>query len=239
MRESLRKLVALQQVDDDLARVRTELEALPKRRAAAEAEREAAEAALAEARGSLAAAERRVRELEAQVEDTEAHKQRLEGQSAMAKSNLAYTALMSEIAHAKERIEQLEAQEYEAIEAVDTARESLAAREKAARAVGARVREELARLEALGAELAKESERLELGRDEAASRLDPELYARYEKVAERRRPAVALISGEICSGCRVGIPPQSIVNMLSGQSIVACGSCKRILVHESALAGWR
>ena len=239
MRESLRKLVALQQVDDDLARVRTEVAALPGRRAAAEAEREAAEAALAEARASLAAAERRVRELEGAVADKKAHRQHLAGQTALAKKNEVYRALLAEMKSADESIDSLETQALEAMEVVDAGRASLAAKEKTARAVGSRVREELSRLEALGAELAKESERLQLGRDETAARLDPELRARYEKVAERRRPAVAVITGDVCSGCRVGIPPQSIMNMLSGESIVACGSCKRILVHESMLAGWR
>ena len=69
------------------------------------------------------------------------------------------------------------------------------------------------------------------------AKLPPELLGKYQKVVERRRPGVAVVSTELCSGCRVGIPPQAFVNLISGETIQVCGSCRRILIHKSMLAG--
>ena len=39
---------------------------------------------------------------------------------------------------------------------------------------------------------------------------------------------------EICTGCRVDIPPQRFVEILSHERVVTCGRCQRILIHAEA-----
>ena len=63
----------------------------------------------------------------------------------------------------------------------------------------------------------------------------PELLTHYERVSNRRRPAVILVKEERCGGCRVGIPPQSFIEILRGEAIVTCGNCSRILIHAEKL----
>ncbi len=59
--------------------------------------------------------------------------------------------------------------------------------------------------------------------------------AQYERIAKRRRPAVILVKEERCGGCRVGIPPQSFIEIIRMEAIVTCGNCARILVHAEKL----
>jgi predicted nucleic acid-binding Zn-ribbon protein len=53
----------------------------------------------------------------------------------------------------------------------------------------------------------------------------------YERIAKRRRPAVILVQEERCGGCRVGIPPQTFIEIMRSEMIVTCGNCSRILLH--------
>lgn len=238
MREGLRRLVDLWRVDDALAAAEAELSELPARRAAGERDREAADAALAEARAVLKAREAAHRAAEQRDVEAVAAIQRLKGELATTRDNKRYQAILDEDIPAIERARQDEiaTRILEADYAADDARKAVGAAEAAARAAAKRLADLGARLEARAAELAKEVERLRGTRAEIAPQVDAELRAHYERVAARRRPALVLVSGEICPGCRVGIPPQILVDLISGERLAACESCKRILVHASLLA---
>ena len=150
---------------------------------------------------------------------------------------MAYTALLAEMEQAREAISEAETGVLEAMEAIEAAQAELASLEEQVRGVTERLAaEEQARGErekALEAELEQLRER----RREQTAALDQGLMARYEKVAARRRPAVAVISAEICLGCRVDIPPQAYIEILKGESVVSCNHCHRILIHRDQLSG--
>jgi hypothetical protein len=235
VRETLRQLVVLQRVDDELAGVKLEAEGLPARCEAAEAERSASQAALEEAGEALKARELEQRGLESELADAEELIRRLEGQTSQVKTNAAYHVLLAEIEAAKQAKDDLEERILETMEVVSEHRDALTSAEEKARATGSRVDEELARIESRVTELAKDRDRLGAARDQAADLLDPDARSRYERVVERRRPGVAIISQEVCSGCRVGIPPQDFVELISATSILQCRTCKRVLVHRDML----
>ncbi len=237
MSEAIKKLVALQRVDDELARARVELAELPGLREAAEARRAESLEALEEARDAVRAHELEQRTFESGLSDAEERKRHLEGQSSQVKSNEAYTALLQEIEDAQRSIGEMEDKILEAMDVLEAAREALAVSEQRAAEAGASADGELARLAGRQAELDKDVERLVGARDVAAEALDPEVRRRYFKVVEKRRPALAVVTKEVCTGCRVGIPPQDFVDLLSAEDIVQCRTCKRILVHADGLAG--
>lgn len=238
MREGLRRLVELWRVDDALAAAEAELAELPARRAAGERDRAAADAALAEARATLEAREAEHRVAEQRDVEAVAAIQRLKGELATTRDTKRYRAILDEDIPAIERArhDEIETQILVADYAADAARKAVEAAEAAARAAAKRFADLGAHLEARAAELAKEVERLRGARAEIAPQVDDELRAHYERVAARRRPALVPVSGEICPGCRVGIPPQILVDLISGERVAACESCKRILVHASQLA---
>lgn len=237
MRDTLRQLVALQQVDDELAGVEAEVAGLPGLRQAADADLAAAEETLAAARSRVEEVELARREQESELASTEERRRDREGKTAAVKTNEEYTALLAEIEGLKQSGGDLETASLEAMERVDEAREALSAAEKKAQEVGARVDALRKRLDARELELAGEQTRLTVARDEAAAKLPPDLLRTYQKVVERRRPGVVVVSTELCSGCRVGIPPQAFVNLISGTTIEVCGSCRRILIHKAMLSG--
>ena len=70
---------------------------------------------------------------------------------------------------------------------------------------------------------------------QVGKKVDSQILVRYEKLAARNSPAVVVVSGESCTGCRVGISPQSYIEILRGETLVSCGQCRRILIHSDHL----
>jgi hypothetical protein len=235
VRETLKRLVELQRLDDALGRLARALEALPAEREAVLEEERQARARVEEAVRRLDSLRLEQRHAEAALQDAETRRKRLEGQQSQVKSNEAYTALLHEIDAAGDAISQAETRILELMEAVSDAGAVLeacrAAAGRSAELGASRLRE----IEERGAALARGREETAAARAALAARLEPGALDRYERIAERRRPAVVLVENEVCLGCRVGIPPQLSVEILAAERLVVCGSCKRILVQARLL----
>lgn len=229
--EGLRHLLDLQRLDDELIAYEQEHARIPEQRKGFSESRAAREVGVAESREALTSAEAAQRQAEARLQDQEALLQRLESQQFQVKSNEAYTALLSEMDHARQAISDCETRILEAMEQIESARGALSRAEQEARANDARVDEEERALAEREELLVREIARLRAERDPLCQRIDPELLVRYSRVAARRRPAVVLVSGEMCTGCRMDIPPQSYIEILRGEGVVTCGHCQRVLIH--------
>ena len=235
MLEGLKRLIELQRVDDELAKLGAELNGLPQRRGEARAMAEAAEANIANAHETLASAGSERRSVEAEVADWEAELQRLHGQSTQVKTNAAYTALLREIEHARTAVSERETRILELMDEIDAVGSRLAEAETEASAVRVRVEAEEGAIESRAQALEKELTRARGEREQLEGLLDRALIVRYERIAKSRTPSIAIAADELCLGCRVRIPPQTYNDAIRGESIVECGSCHRILVYEALL----
>jgi hypothetical protein len=222
--ESLRRLIDLQNLDDDLLAREGEQKSIPVQRARIEEEAAACEAKLASAGETLKEAEAAQRRCESDLQDQEALLRKLGGQQHQVKTNDAYTALLAEMERAKASISDAETRILEGMEAIEAARAVVTAAERAAG-------ESRRRLDAREKELDAEISALRADRNVITDDIEPDLLKRYEKIVARRRPALVVVSGEMCSGCRMDIPAQSFIEILRAEKIVTCGNCNRILFH--------
>jgi predicted nucleic acid-binding Zn-ribbon protein len=237
VQDSLRQLVELHRLDEELHQVEEATDALPGQRADIDATEAQVREKLEQAQELLRQLQQEQRLEETSLQDHETQKTRFEGQQSQVKSNEAYTALLHEIETASEAISRSETRILELMEAVEKASRGLRAAQEESRQTEAELGRRRLALDAKEEQLSKERTRLEATRANLAAAVEREPLARYERIAERRRPAIALVSGELCLGCRVGIPPQLYVEVLSGKSLVTCGTCHRILIHERLLGG--
>jgi predicted nucleic acid-binding Zn-ribbon protein len=231
------QLVELARIDTQLATLEEDRGAVPKRRAAAAAQRGASEARLEAVREELVRAEQAQRRSEAAAQDQEALLRKLQGQQFQVKSNDAYTALLSEMERAQAAISEAETHVLEAMEVIEQGRLRLREAEAEAQGVRAHSEAEERACDAREKELAEQIAKLREQRDAAAAHLETRVLARYEKIATRRRPAVTMVAAEICLGCRVGIPPQLVIEIRRGDELISCPNCNRILVLEDQLRG--
>ncbi len=79
-------------------------------------------------------------------------------------------------------------------------------------------------------QLVMEVDRLRQARETTLPELPPSALVLYEKIrAAKHGQAVAKVERGMCQGCRIALPEAERRQARSGQSIVQCSSCQRIL----------
>ena len=90
-----------------------------------------------------------------------------------------------------------------------------------------------ARASALRSELSRLDDAVAVKRDErlrVATRVDSSSLERYDRIlASKGDAALARIVDGACSGCRIKLPPQLVIEVKRSDRIIECQSCGRIL----------
>jgi predicted nucleic acid-binding Zn-ribbon protein len=236
LREKLKALEELQQIDLETNEVKAELDALPARRAEVEAAVTAARRAWEEEKARLEANEKERRQLESLLGMERDKVKKWEGRLGEIKTPREYAALSREIDIAKktnegqsEQVRELTAQASELRKAVDAKEEDLSEREAAAQASV----EELDKKRAAADEKMRS---LDGRRAAAVKQVDPGLLAKYENIKRRRAGvAIAPVVGMTCKGCHRNIPPQLAITLQRANSIETCPNCHRIIYSAEAV----
>ncbi len=236
LREKLKALEELQQIDLETNEVKAELNALPGRRAEAESAVSIARRAWEEERARLEANEKERRQLESLLGMERDKVKKWEGRLGEIKTPREYAALSREIDIAKktndsqsEQIRELGTQAAGLKSAVDAKEEELSEREAAAQAS----MEEVEKRKAAADERMRV---LDARRAAAVSQVDPGLLAKYENIKRRRAGvAIAQVVGMTCKGCHRNIPPQLAITLQRANSIETCPNCHRIIYSAEAV----
>jgi uncharacterized protein len=236
LREKLKALEELQQIDLETNEVNAELESLPARRAEADAAVAAARKSWETERARLEGNERERRQLESLLGMERDKVKKWEGRLGEIRTPREYAALSREIDIAKktndsqsEQVRELTAQALELKRSVESREEELFEREAAAQAVG----EEIGQRRAAADEKLRA---LEARRRAAVEHVDPGLLAKYENIKRRRAGvAIAPVVGMTCKGCHRNIPPQLAITLQKANSIETCPSCHRIIYSAEAV----
>ena len=228
--QGIQVLLELSKVDVQIAELEDEKGGLPATRAALLQEREKGLAAVEAAQAAVVASEQEQRRHEAVVADREALVKKLEGQQHQVKTNEAYTVLLHEIDQARAAISEAETRILEAMEGIETARAGLERARTAAKGLEDRVAQQERGFAEREQALDQSLSALRSARAGLVGDVDAPLLQRYDRIASRRRPAVALASKGSCTGCHVTVPPQTILELRRGAGLNTCGNCQRILV---------
>ncbi|MGE5112953.1 MAG: zinc ribbon domain-containing protein, partial [Acidobacteriaceae bacterium] len=110
MHSDLAKLMDLQQVEGEIARLTAEVAALPKHLKAIEAKLNAAKERVEKAKAAIKADEMAKRKYESEIQGQQEKIRKFREQSSSVKTNEQYKALMAEISFAEQEIRSLEDQ---------------------------------------------------------------------------------------------------------------------------------
>jgi hypothetical protein len=230
MQQGIQALIELSRVDVQIAELEDEKSGLPAARAALQQEREKGNAAVEAAQAALTAAEQEQRRHEAAVADREALVAKLEGQQHQIKTNEAYKVLLHEIDQARAAISEAETRILEAMEGIETARAALERAHAGAKGIEDRAVQQERSFSEREKSLDQALGNLRRDREALVAGVEAPLLARYDRIAARRRPAIALAIKGSCMGCHVSIPPQVVLELRRGAGLHTCGNCQRILV---------
>jgi predicted nucleic acid-binding Zn-ribbon protein len=62
--------------------------------------------------------------------------------------------------------------------------------------------------------------------------IDPQILVTYERIVKVRKVALARATQDACQACHVRIRPHVLSQVISGESIITCDSCSRILYWQ-------
>ncbi|WP_242340334.1 MULTISPECIES: zinc ribbon domain-containing protein [Anaeromyxobacter] len=236
LREKLKALEELQQIDLESNEVRGALGAIPAKRTAVEAAIVEARKAYDDEKLRLEGNERERRQLDSLLGMERDKVKKWEGRLGEIKTPREYAALSREIDIAKksnetqsDHVKELTAQAGEIRKTLDAKADALSERELAAQG-------ELQELDQHTAAAEEKLRELDARRAEAAKKVDPGLLAKYENIKRRRAGvAVAPVVGMTCKGCHRNIPPQLAITLQRANSIETCPNCHRIIYSADAV----
>ncbi len=235
MNPDLEKLIPLQEADWEIARLKNEIAALPRRVAVIEEQLAGTRARIEKAKEALAADQRNRRRLETEIQGQQEKISKYRDQSLAVKTNEQYKALMHEIEFAQKEIRAAEDHMLEAMVDAET-------QEAERKSAEVELKEETAAIEREKTEARTRTEEDERQlaewngkRDGLRAGISAEVVERYDRVlAHRKDSALAEARAHQCGACHVMLRPQTYAEIRTNEQIVLCDSCSRILYYDPA-----
>jgi predicted nucleic acid-binding Zn-ribbon protein len=231
VREAIKLLTDLQDIDDQLMDIGLERGDLPEEVERLRAAIRDHEVFLTDRKAELEEAARLMGERTQQLTEAKDKQAKLQQQLYSVKTTREYDAITAEFNYVKEEITRCESEishhghrKTELTKVVET---RLVELEK----VRTTERDKAAELAEKTAETEAEERQLMHRRENVVVRLMKPLYAHYERIRKAKDGrGVARISDGACGGCFAVIPPQTQVNIRKQVDIVLCETCGRIIV---------
>jgi predicted nucleic acid-binding Zn-ribbon protein len=229
--DAISGLIRLQEMDKELDAFRQGVSRTGPRRAAIATARAGSMSAQEQSKKSLVDAQLLRKNLELEIEAKDQAVRKHSGELNSVKSNDAYKALIQEIEVAKKEKFILEDQVLVLMEKIEALQKEAKSAELETQRLLADLDGQDRSLDAEEAELKAKAEAKKAEREAFAVTLSAEARARYEAI-QRGRPgfvAVVPINAMVCGGCRTGLPPNIVNQVMKGKEIITCDSCSRIL----------
>jgi predicted nucleic acid-binding Zn-ribbon protein len=234
MLPDIENLLKLQGVDKEIRRLQDEIAQFPKRIAVIEQKLAGTRGQLEKAQAAIKGDEAARRKYDTAIADLRGKISKYRDQSLDVKTNEQYKALMHEIQFAEKEIAATEDKILELMVNAD-------ARDKEVKAAQAELKAEMAEIEQekeIARQRTAEDEKLlteeRSKRDQLRAGVDEDLLRQYERVSKFRGSGIAEVRDQKCMGCQVMLRPQTYNEIRSGQHIVFCDSCQRVLYFSAA-----
>ncbi|MDR1395136.1 MAG: C4-type zinc ribbon domain-containing protein [Deltaproteobacteria bacterium] len=229
MKEIMLVLIELQKMDNQLAKWHGLIAGGPARLTEARLKLSELESELAELKASLAENGRRRRELEAESADLVIRKSTNQSRQLKAKNNEEYRAVLKEAETITAQIAKGDEEQLALMAEAESQEEKQAELEKTCQAEKEIYQAQSEEIEKTLAESRKLEQEAQITRTRLTEALPKEVLGRYLTVAKNRGQALAGVSGGLCQGCRLSVPPQLFNELQRNDKLLACPNCARII----------
>lgn len=232
MSPDLQNLIELDRITQEIARLTDEIAQLPKLVAAIESKLARAKAQVQSATAAIKNQEGDKRKHESDIQDWQQKISKFRDQSLSVKTNEQYKALMHEIEFAQKMISECEEKILLGLEGADGFTKAMKEAEAELQLETAEIEKEKEHARKVTAEDQAKLVELRKQQSELKTKIEPSTLAHFERVAAKRKGAIAEALDQKCSACNVMIRPQRYNELLANAGLVMCESCGRILFYD-------
>ena len=230
MQAELEQLLILQDRDQKIRQIRSEMKSLPLQREQLDRQLASSLAVLEAAKTKSKQVEVDRKKLELDVGTRTDSINRLKTQQYETRKNEEFRAMGNEIERYEKEIRQIEDQELELMDQIDKLKIEVASEDKKASTARESVARQMSDLDGKAKALDARLQDLTKEREELASHIDEDLLSRFERLfASKGNAAVVALEHEVCTGCHMKITAQTAHRVKGGREIVSCEQCGRIL----------
>jgi predicted nucleic acid-binding Zn-ribbon protein len=226
----LEQLLVLQDRQQKIKQIQTEIKTMPLQRQNLEAQLAASAAALGTLKSKLQHLEMDRKKLELDAGTRRESINRLKTQQYETRKNDEFRAMGNEIERYEKEIQHIEDQELELMDQAEKLKVDVAAEDKKASSARDSIARQMADLEEKAKTLDGRLNQLTAERTELAGKIDEDLFGRFERLfASKGDAAVVALEHEVCTGCHMKVTTQTAHRVKNGKEIVSCEQCGRIL----------
>ena len=230
MHPDLEQLLVLQDRQQKIKQIQTEVETLPLQRKNLEEQLAASVAGVEGLKQKARQVEMDRKKLELDVGTRTETISRLKTQQYQTRKNDEFQAIGHEIERYENEIRKIEDDELELMVEADKVKADLGVEEKKSATVKESVTRQTADLEAKSKTLQSRLEELTKERAEIAGKIEEDLLSRFERLFKSKGDAVVVaLEHEVCTGCHMKVTTQTAHRAKAGKEIVSCENCGRIV----------
>ena len=230
MNPELEQLLVLQDRQQKIKQIQTEVETVPLQKKSLEAQLAASVAGVEVLKQKARKVEMDRKKLELDVGTRTESISRLKTQQYQTRKNDEFQAIGHEIERYENEIRKIEDEELELMIEADKLKADLGVEEKKAATVKESIARQTADLDAKSKTLESRLEELTKERAEIAGKIDEDLLGRFERLFKSKGDAVVVpLEHEVCTGCHMKVTTQTAHRAKAGKEIVSCDNCGRIL----------
>ncbi len=230
MHAELEQLLVLQDRQQKIKQIQTEIRTLPLQKKNLEAQLAATMASVETLKHKGRQVELDRKKLELDVGTRAESVSRLKTQQYQTRKNDEFQAMGHEIERYENEISKIEDEELELMEQADKIKAELAAEEKKATTTRESNSRQMTDLEAKSKTLQSRLEDLTKERAELTGKIEEDLLGRFERLFTSKGDAVVVaLEHEVCTGCHMKVTPATAMRVRAGKEIVSCENCGRIL----------
>jgi len=226
----LEQLLVLQDRQQKIKQIQTEVHTLPLQRKNLGEQLTASVAAVEALKQKARQVEMDRKKLELDVGTRTETISRLKTQQYQTRKNDEFQAIGHEIERYENEIRKIEDEELELKVEADKLKADLGVEEKKSATVRESVARQTGDLESKSKTLQSHLEELTKERAEIAGKIDEDLLGRFERLFKSKGDAVVVaLEHEVCTGCHMKVTTQTAHRAKAGKEIVSCENCGRIL----------
>jgi predicted nucleic acid-binding Zn-ribbon protein len=226
----LEQLLVLQDRQQKIRQIQTEIETVPLRRTSLEAQLAASASAVDALKQKARQLEVDRKKLELDVGTRAESISRFKTQQYQTRKNDEFQALGHEIERYENEIRKIEDEELELMVQADKVKGDLAEEEKKAAGVRESIARQTTDLDEKSKALQSRLDELTRERADLEGKIDEDLLGLFERLFKSKGDAaVVAIEHGVCTGCHMKVTSATAAQARAGKEIVSCENCGRIL----------